>query len=231
MCWDGIVLGDVKYVCSSHTCRKLLKIMLKIISLDFKRYSQAELALFANNIVNCMTKDEQFITLKPFVDTLKGNYDAFTTAVSDAVNGGTLLIREKNRKMDDLKAELVTVAIQIEALANENEDIIEAAGYQVRETPKPITELVPPAGLTVLNVSDKSGAVKLSWKPTPGAVTYGIERLYAGETVWQNGDYSTASSTVITDLKPGSQITLHVRAIGTKGKKSGWSQEVTVWVS
>lgn len=205
--------------------------MLKIISLDFKRLPQADLAQFANNVINCMTKDEQFITLKPFVDTLKADYDAFTTAVSNAVNGGTILIREKNRKMDDLKAELETVAIQVEALANENEDMVEAAGYKVRETPKPITELVPPTALTVLNVSDKSGAVKLSWKPTPGAVTYGIERLYAGETTWQNGDYSTGSSTVITDLKPGSQITFHLRAIGTKGKKSGWSQEVTVWVS
>ena len=218
-------------MCSSHTCRNLLKTMLKIISLNFKRYGQAELAQFANSVINSMTKDAQFITLKPFVDALSADYIAFTTAVSDAVNGGTLLVREKNRRMDDLNAELVTVAFQIEAFANENEDIIEAAGYQVRETPKPITVLTAPTGLSVLNVSDVSGAVKLSWKPTPGAVTYGIERLYAGETVWQNGDYSTASSTVITDLKPGSQITFHLRAIGTKGKKSGWSQEVTVWVS
>ena len=205
--------------------------MGKLIDLSFKKLPQADLAQFANNVINCMTKDAQFITLKSFVDTLKEDYDAFTTAVSNAVNGGTLLIREKNRKMDDLKAELETVAIQVEALAKENEDMVEAAGYQVRETPKPITELVPPSGLTVLNVSNKSGEVKLSWKPTPGAVNYGIERLYAGETNWQNGDYDTASSTVIKDLKPGSQVTFHVRAIGTKGKKSGWSQEVTVWVS
>ena len=205
--------------------------MLKIISLDFKRYGQADLAQFANNIINSMTKDAQFITLKPFVDNLSTDYEAFTTAVSNAINGGTLLIREKNRKMDDLKAELVTVAIQVEALANENEDIIEAAGYQVRETPKPITVLTVPTDVSVLNISKVSGAVKLSWKPTLGAVNYGIERLYAGETNWQNGDYSTSSTTIITDLKPGSQITFHLRALGTKGKKSGWSQEVTVWVS
>ena len=205
--------------------------MGKLIDISFKKLPQAELAQFANNVIKSMTKDAQFITLKPFVDALSADYDAFTTAVSNAIYGGILLVREKNRKMDDLTAELVTVAIQVEAFANENEDIIEAAGYQVRETPKPITVLTAPTGLSVLNVSDVSGAVKLSWKPTPGAVTYGIERLYSGETVWQNGDYSTASSTVITDLKPGSQITFHLRAIGTKGKKSGWSQEVTVWVS
>ncbi len=205
--------------------------MAKLINLSFKRYTQAELAQFAQNVINSMTKDAQFSALKPFVDALSADYDAYTTSVTNALYGGTLLIREKNRKMDDLNAELETVSYQVEALANGNEDIIEAAGYQVRTTNKPITELVPPTSVTVLNVSDKSGAVKLSWKPTPGAVTYGIERLYAGETVWQNGDYSTGSSTVITDLKPGSQITFHLRAIGTKGKKSGWSQEVTVWVS
>ncbi len=205
--------------------------MGKLISLSFKKYNQAEVAQFANNVINSMTKDAQFITLKPFVDDLSADYDAFTTAVTNAIYGGTLLIREKNRKMADLNAELETVAIQVEALANENEDVIEAAGYQVRIPNKPITELMPPSSVSVLNVADKSGAVKLSWKPTPGAVNYGIERLYAGETVWQNGDYSTASTIIISDLKPGSQITFHLRAIGTKGKKSGWSQEVTVWVS
>ena len=205
--------------------------MGKLISLSFKKYNQAEVAQFANNVINSMTKDAQFITLKPFVDDLNADYGAFTTAVTNAIYGGTLLIREKNRKMADLNAELETVANQVEALANGNEDVIEAAGYQVRIPNKPITELIAPIGLTVLNVSDKSGAVKLSWKPTPGAVNYGIERLYAGETVWQNGDYSTASTIIITDLKPGSQITFHLRALGTKNKKSGWSQEVTVWVS
>lgn len=205
--------------------------MGKLISLSFKKYNQADLAQFANNVINSMTKDAQFTILKPFVDDLNADYQAFTTAVTNAIYGGTLLIREKNRKMADLNAELETVAFQVEALANENEDIIEAAGYQVRIPNKPITELAPPSGFSVLNVSDKSGAVKLSWKLTPGAVNYGIERLYAGETVWQNGDYSTASTTIISDLKPGSQITFHLRALGTKGKKSGWSQEVTVWVS
>ena len=205
--------------------------MGKLISLSFKKYNQAEVAQFANNVINSMTKDAQFITLKPFVDDLNADYEAFTTAVTNAIYGGTLLIREKNRKMADLNAELETVANQVEALSNGNEDIIESAGYEVRIPNKPITELIAPIDVTVLNVSDKSGAVKLSWKPTLGAVNYGIERLYAGETVWQNGDYSTASTIIITDLKPGSQITFHLRALGTKNKKSGWSQEVTVWVS
>ena len=205
--------------------------MGKLISLSFKKYNQAEVAQFANNVINSMTKDAQFITLKPFVDNLSADYEAFATAVTNAIYGGTLLIREKNRKMADLNAELETVANQVEALANGNEDIIESAGYEVRIPNKPITVLTAPIDVTVLNVSDKSGAVKLSWKPTLGAVNYGIERLYAGETVWQNGDYSTASTIIITDLKPGSQITFHLRALGTKNKKSGWSQEVTVWVS
>ena len=205
--------------------------MGKLISLSFKKYNQADLAQFANNVINSMTKDAQFITLKPFVDDLNADYQAFTTAVTNAIYGGTLLIREKNRKMADLNAELETVANQVEALANGNEDIIESAGYEVRIPNKPITELIAPIDVTVLNVLDKSGAVKLSWKPTPGAVNYGIERLTVGETDWQNGDYSTASTIIITDLKPGTQITFHLRALGTKGKKSGWSQEVTVWVS
>ena len=205
--------------------------MGKLISVNFKKYNQAEVAQFANNVINSMAKDAQFITLKPFVDDLNADFEAFTTAVTNAIYGGTLLVREKKRRMADLNDELETVANQVEALANGNEDVIEAAGYQVRVPNKPITELAPPSDVTVLNVPDKSGAVKLSWKPTPGAVNYGIERMTVGETDWQNGDYNTASTIIITGLKPGSQMTFHLRALGTKGKKSGWSQEVTVWVS
>ena len=102
------------------------KKMGKLISVNFKKYNQAEVAQFANNVINSMTKDAQFITLKPFVDDLNADFEAFTTAVTNAIYGGTLLVREKKRRMVDLNDELETVANQVEALANGNEDVIEA---------------------------------------------------------------------------------------------------------
>lgn len=177
-----------------------------------------------------MLADEQFRSLKPSVDELKRILDAFTIAVSNAVNGGTILTKEKNRKMADLVNQLEKVAIQLDVLAENNEDMVLAAGFELRKPNKPVSELVAPTGLVVTQM-ERSGSVKLSWNSTPGAVTYGIERLIAGETTWQNGDYSTSKNAVISGLKPGTFMTFHLRAIGTKGMKSEWSQEVSVWVA
>jgi hypothetical protein len=204
--------------------------MKKIISLTFKRYSEADLAQFATNVVNRMTVDPQFASLMPQVDVLSACDKAFDLAVSNALHGGTQLTKEKNRKMDELKNQLEVVAIYIEGLAKEDEDVVSAAGYEVKKAAEPINFIAEPTAVKVVN-DERSGAVKLSWNAVEGAINYGIERKIGEGAAWQNGDYSSARSTVITGLPPGTYTSFQVRAYARKGMVSGWSQEVGVWVS
>ena len=204
--------------------------MKKIVSLSFKRYGDADVAQFATNVVNRMKVDPQFISLMPQVEVLHVCDTAFDLAVSNAIHGGTQLTKEKNRKGDELKNQLEVVAIYIEAMAKENEDLVLAAGYEVKKPSEPITDITDPTALKVVN-EDRSGSVKLSWDTVVGAINYGIERKIGEGAVWQNGDYSSAKSTVITGLPPGTYVSFQVRAYARKGMVSGWSQEIGIWVS
>jgi hypothetical protein len=204
--------------------------MKKIVSLSFKKYGEADLAQFATNVVNRMSADPQFASLKPHVELLSLCDTAFDLAVSNALHGGTQLTKEKNRKMEELKNQLEVVAIFIEGLAQENEDVVLAAGYEVKKAGESITDITEPTGLKVINV-DRSGSVKLKWEAVPGAINYGIERKIGDNPVWQNGDYSSAKSVVIPGLPPGAYVSFQVRAYARKGMVSDWSQEVGVHVS
>jgi hypothetical protein len=204
--------------------------MKKIVSLSFKKYTEADLAQFATNVVNRMKADPQFSSLMPHVEVLSVCDTAFDLAVSNALHGGTQLTKEKNRKMEELKNQLEVVAIYIEGLAKENEDVVLAAGYEVKKAGEPITDINEPTALKVINEA-RSGSIKLSWDTVVGAINYGIERKIGEGAVWQNGDYSSAKSTVIAGLPPGTYVSFQVRAYARKGMVSGWSQEIGIWVS
>jgi hypothetical protein len=177
-----------------------------------------------------MKADPQFISLMPHVEVLSVCDTAFDLAVSNALLGGTQLTKEKNRKGDELKNQLEVVAIYIEAMAKENEDVVLSAGYEVKKPSEPLTDITEPTALKVLN-EERSGSLKLSWDAVAGAINYGVERKIGEGAVWQNGDYSSAKSTVIAGLPPGTYVSFQVRAYARKGMVSSWSQEVGVWVS
>jgi hypothetical protein len=204
--------------------------MKKIVSLSFRKYGEADLAQFATNIVNRMKADAQFSTLMTYVDGLSVCDTAFDLAVSNALDGGSLLVKEKNRKMAELKDQLEVVAIQVEGLAKEDEDVVLAAGFKLKRASEPINDVSEPTGLKVVK-GDKPGSIKVTWEAVPGAINYGIETRLAGETQWRNGDYSSARSTVLTGFDLGAHVYIQVRTYGRKGLVSGWSQEIDAWIS
>jgi hypothetical protein len=204
--------------------------MGRLVVLSFKRYGEADLAQFSTNVILRMERDAQFESLMPDVNVLKVCDAAFDEAVSNALDGGPKAVKIKNAKMAELNAQLETVALKVDALADGDEDVILAAGFEVAKTPTGVVEITSPTDLKVVN-DVRSGVVKLSWKKVKGAVSYGIERMSSEDSIWRNGDYSTAKSIVITNLKPGTYVTFRNRTISTKSRVSGWSQEVSIWVS
>ena len=204
--------------------------MKKLIVLSFKQMNDADLAKFTTDVRTKMKADAQFAVLKPFVSDLDVCADAFDVAGTNATNGGSMFIKEKNRKFDGLTDQLTKTAVQVEIIADGDEDVALAAGFEVVKPAKPITELATPANLSVINV-DRSGSVKLTWASVAGALTYAVERKESADGVWLNGDYSSAKSLILSNLKPGTNITFRVRALGRKGLVSEFSQEVSLWVA
>ena len=174
-----------------------------------------------------MTADPQFASLSAVVAELKVCYDAYSTALTNNVNGGRIATIEKDKCKRDLEKQLTKVALLVDILANSKESIIMAAGFNVcKSEMTSYTSLKAPTVIKLVNESE-AGVVTVELEKVPGATNYGIEKriLVEGQpdAPWTNGDYSSACKTQITGLESGKTYQLRFRAIGNSKLVSPWS--------
>ncbi len=204
------------------------------ISLSFKKGTESAKGAFASKVYQSMSTNALFVSCKPQVDELKTLLDTLQVAAANAKNGGRDRIADKNKCLDAVISQLVILANMVTVIAEGNEEIIWASGFETQEVTgaaTKITFLPAPTNLKVTNV-DQSGVVRLSWNAVKDARLYGIQRLIGDEKVWQNGDYSsTPKDTVLSGFTPGTKIAFQVQALGDTGVKSDFSSVVEVWVS
>ena len=204
------------------------------ISLSFKGYTESAKGTFASKVYQSMSTNALFVAFKPQVDELKVFLDALQIAAANAKNGGRDRIAEKNKCLDAVVAQLVILSNYVTILANGDEEVIWASGFDtqtVSSTTKS-TMLLPPTNLVVGNVDQMSGVVRLSWSPVRDARLYGIRRMIGEDNVWQNGDYSsTPKETILSGFEPGTKVTFQIQALGITNVKSDFSSAVFVWVS
>ena len=173
-----------------------------------------------------MKDNPLFVTCQSDVDELKVKRDLYEVANAKAANGGKLLTVEKNKCYEAFIAQMDKVADKVEELADGDEDIATAAGFDTIKARKSITDLSMPKGLIVVN-AERSGEAKVMWETQPNVVTFAIEYQLPGETVWHNGTYSTNSRNTIISGLPVEGITLfRICALGRKGLKSEWTEPV-----
>ena len=211
--------------------------MLFYTSLDFKKLSQAELISFSSTVYESMSSKNQYLDFKPLVDALKSKNADLTAAVANAQLGGKDRVSLKNKCLAAVTKHLEKLANEVEDLANdaENSSIITESGYKLRNTTKtdkpPVTEIKTPTNLSVLNIVDKPGAVRLRWKEVDNAINYAIQHKKKDETAWKNGNYNNNPEFVFNDLELGSQYDFQVCSLGPNSLKSYWTAPVTVWIS
>jgi hypothetical protein len=205
------------------------------INYGFVNYTAAKLSPFANNIIQRMSSDMRFDSLKTDVDTLKTIYADFQAATGIATKGGTDRKEVRDASIKSLTGQLRVVGLKVELLADGDTQLILAAGFPVRQernaTPS-VENLIKPTGLRAFKKEDDpSGLVRLEWNPVPGSVNYAVEHQVQGSEPWRNGLYSTRIGAVITGLTPGTFVNFVVYAIGRHDKKSEKSSSVGIWVS
>ena len=203
--------------------------MKKIISRTFKKMPQGKLNSFTTVITTKMTDDNRFIALKPQVDELKTLNVNFATALANASSGGVELTIIKDRCMAAVIDALDDMADDVDKLANGDETIVYAAGFEPRKTPEPISEIEPPKNFTLVN-APKTGEIKAKWKAQAGVVNYVIEYQVKGEEKWQNGTYTTSSEIILKGFNMGSFVSVKVCGVGRKGLKSDFTEPATVLV-
>ena len=209
--------------------------MLLVKITAFKQLNQGSLATYANNVITLMTENPLFVSLSANVAELKTGYDAYIVALANNVNGGRIATIDKDKCKKDVEKQLTKVALLVDILANGQESIIMAAGFNVRKAEMTTyTALKAPNVLKLVNESE-AGIVTIELEKVPGATNYGIEKRIVLEgqpdTPWTNGDYTSACKTQIKGLESGKTYQLHFRAIGNGGLVSPWSAVSDLLVS
>ncbi len=207
------------------------------VSLAFKMLSQAEFVSFSTTVYESMSTKNQYLDFKPLLDALKTSNADLVSAVANAKQGGTDRINAKNKCVALVTKQLVKLAQEIEDVANQTEDssIITDAGYLLRNTTrteKPaLTEIKTPTNVSVLNIVDKPGAVRLTWKKAEHAINYAIQHKKQDETAWKNGNYNNNPEFIFNDLELGAQYDFQICSLGPNSLKSPWTVPVTTWIS
>jgi hypothetical protein len=205
--------------------------MKKRIKRGFRRTTQDKGYSFVSTVCQRMKSDGRFETLLAHVNELDARNTAYQLSNANAVNGGKLLIRIKNADYLEVMNQMDTVADYLELLAQGDDLLILAAGFELAEEPKAINELTMPTGVKVINDPDRTGTVKVKWDTNKTTVTTALEYQNKGETAWNNGTYSTSSSAELTGIEAGTYIYVRIYGIGRKGLKTDPTEPVMVLVS
>jgi hypothetical protein len=205
--------------------------MKNVVLKTYKKKSQTVLNSFAFSVQQLMAADPQFASLKLDIDALKMENDAFALALANAVRGGEAQRDLKNDAYAAVIERLDQLAHGVNGIANGDVRVGRAAGFDVISEPKSIDFVSVPTNFKAKNVDDRMGVVKMKWDSDSSVVNYGIEYQVKGETEWQNGTYSTASTMFLSGLPTGVYINFRVYALGRKGLKSDYTEPATVLVS
>ena len=204
--------------------------MKSIVLLAFKTYTQGVLFNFTDKVIQNMNSDAQFTSLKPQVDEMSLRFAEYKTIANDVNALGPLSTRAKADKKETFMHQLTIVARRVDELADGNESVLLAAGFEVRTAAKAIDSVEPPTNFTV-EKSLRPNAVEVSWTHAEGRHNYALERRIEGAELWQNGNYPTGKKITLTNLESGAIMEFRIRTVGRRDLLSDWTQPVSIRIS
>ncbi len=104
--------------------------MIPSIALPFKQMNVSQQIYFAKNIVQKMSVDIRFRTLRPTVFTLNIKLQEWQTAITNAQNGGKIKTIKKIEKGLTVRDLIFALAAEVEIMAEKNEALITASGFE-----------------------------------------------------------------------------------------------------
>jgi hypothetical protein len=230
-CGLGGIIDQIKWVLSLHTFNSK---KMGIVSFSaFTKLGQDAVAMYANNNIKLMTADPQFAALAKEVGVLKTSNDAYVAALSNNVNGGRVATMEKEKCKKELIKQLKTAALLVNIMADGDDSVIMAAGFDVRKAAESYDVLEAPDVLKIINETT-AGLVTVKLAKVAGAYNYGILKRIKVETndaAWENGEYSSALKFQLSGLESGKTYQFQFRALGNKGLVSPYSSVVETLVS
>ena len=202
---------------------------LVTVLLSFKSFSQPEYLLFGDNVIQQLTTNEIFASLKPLVDPVIVSHGIFRTAFNVAKVGDAVAREDRDAKHQDDLVLMVNLAKGVEKLANNSRAIITAAGFKPSNATQSLSELATPENFKVYNLERKT-SVYLTWDAVAKKMSYTLEMRVFGTEIWQTVATPTAANYTFDGLTRGAHLEFRVRATGTRNIVSDWSDVKDVFV-
>jgi hypothetical protein len=206
---------------------------MRQIALKLGKLSADELITLANDIHEKMTDNATIFATPPVaMADLSSAIDSLSNAQHLTLLGGKAAIIVRNERRKELEDMLRILASYVTTIGRGNEETYSLAGMPVkRRGPLRYDFLETPTNLRSESVY--GDAVILRWNKVANAKSYEVEYTKdpSVDSAWMRTPIVSACRTLIHGLALKEQYWFRVRATGSQGMVSGWSNTKTQVVS
>lgn len=178
---------------------------------SFGRYSDTELMIKAQVIVEKMKDNVYFIDPDPAIVDIESALAAFEAAITYAKEGNKLQLLDRKSKRLTLVNLLVSLSLYVKLKAKDNGQALASSGFTMRKTPEPVGILSKPQNFKV--EPGYAGTIKISLKTIQGAKAYLYEYRKKGMDEW-TVLLDTKSKMLLNGLESGTQYEFRATGIG-----------------
>jgi hypothetical protein len=132
-----------------------------------------------------MRSDAKYESLKPSWQQVGERFEQFMESAALAHNGSLGQRRVREESFNELMNALVTVALQLEALAQGDKMLVQGAGFEVKGVKKLNTKISYVINnLRVENSADNELTIR--WEPVDGSMPYLFQYRLEGTEDWKS---------------------------------------------
>lgn len=202
------------------------------ISINFSsgKYTDSELNVKANHIIEKMTGNAAFPTPEPTLEAVQEASDTYYNALDNVHDGSKEDTARKNHLRLTLEGLLRDLAAYVLRVSQGNDVLILSSGFDLYKKPEPVGPLRKPTNLAVKPGANK-GSMELSCNAVSHATFYEFEYR---EVASENGNgwlksTSTKRKLLVQGLTSGKEYAFRVAGAGADPSRT-WSNEITSFV-
>jgi hypothetical protein len=206
---------------------------MKRVALKTNKMNPEQLIIHARNVQEGLTTNVAIFATPPFsMADLQSEIDALEIAQMNTYNGGKAARVIRDQKRLAMEDRLLELSWYVNGISRGDEATMNLAGMVAAvRGPRRYDTIATPKGLS--GFSPYTGAVKLRWEKISNAKTYAVE--YCPDpitgTEWKNGFYNSGANAEMGGFESGKKYWFRVRALGSAGMMSDWSDPICILIS
>jgi hypothetical protein len=198
------------------------------IALKLDRRNPSDIIQFAGNIHTQMLANSTIFTAPTVtMSDLKSAIDDLEAAQQATFNGGKSVTRTRNEKLLTVRKYLISLASYVTSISMGDATIMDMAGMPLKTRgPRRYETLDMPENLHAFVL--RQGVIGLKWSSVHNAKAYAIEFCADPLTGndWKPGMCNSGCNGSVSDLTPGKKYWFRVRALGSQGLTSDWTEPI-----